>query len=499
MISEESIIQPYRISYTGKPVLWAITALGLGFYILGALFFLYGFLLITIDSFTQFINLGVVAIVSAFIVYILGKFIINRWGMQTLYVYDDYYQLDTRFGEKTRIDFTDLVLIKVIKQNPYTEILPLSSPTIKIITYYKVFNLNSIKFIKTDEMVEFFEEEAKVYDDIFAEFFHRSRYAITRLIFRFTQDTAGIIGLVIVLVFVFMALWGALAMAISPITPYYEHTLFLRNPEYLNFELEGFDQDSAVLAPPSRYFWFGTDFVGRDIFARLVFGTTFTFLIAIAGSAFAIFFILFFGITSAFKGGIYDNIVMRISDALLSFPPFIFLVVFSAFSLGLRAAIPGGFFLIVYIGISIVIWPAGARIIRAEIKEILETEFLLAAKQLGATRWTIFSKHVFPQIIPTVLILFTYQMTDIILGTTLLGFVGFGAESTLIWGSDLSHAIDGLGFLYNWWTVVFPTIFIFLLVFGLTLVSDSLRDNLDPRIRGGIKSMPIELIKELEL
>lgn len=167
--------------------------------------------------------------------------------------------------------------------------------------------------------------------------------------------------------------------------------------------------------------------------------------------------------------------------------------------MSLRGSIQGGFFLAVYIGLAFVTWPMGARIIRAEVQQLMNTEFILASKHLGASKFTLLKKHVIPQISPTIMIIFTYQVSDIIIGTTLLGFIGFASESTLIWGSDLSHALFGFTFLEHWWTVFFPSLFIFLLVFGLTLFSDSVRDNMDPRLIGGIKALPYEIRKEMDL
>jgi len=317
---------------------------------------------------------------------------------------------------------------------------------------------------------------------------------------RITQDTAGLIGFTILVFFSFLALWGGFAQLLVPPNVLFTHTLFLRNPEFGNYDLPDYDSSNIFDHPPNSDFWFGTDWAGRDVFSRVIFGTSFTFLIAIVGSLIGLFFVVFFGFTSAYFGGWYDNVVMRVSDALLTFPPFIFLVLLATVSVPLRVAIPGGYFLAVYTGMAFVTWPLGARIIRAEVKQILTQEYIQAAKHLGSSDFRILYSHVFPKILPTLLIIFSYSFTDIIIGTTILGYIGFSAESTLTWGSDINKAVIFSPNLYFfWWEWLFPTMALFLLVFGLTLFSDSVRDNLDPYLRGGIESVPYEKRLEMDL
>lgn len=480
--------------------LWVVSIIGLSSYLFAIFFIFYGTIILLSDLHRdQYYNLSVASFISAFLIVILGRLIIKKFGIEDLFISDRQIIVSSKFiGTKT-IELSDILYVKIDNINPLLDFLSLTSPSVIVATHKKIYRLKSLKYKDKDGFFEFFREFEKKYQDEFVIFYHKSKGSITRLVSRFTQDTGGIIGLTIIMIFIFLALWGAFAMIISPIGGYNIYTLFLRNPDFLNYELEGYSYLDTVLAPPSKDFWFGTDFAGRDLFARLIFGTSFTFLIAITGAVLSIFFILFFGLISSFNPGWIDNFIMRVSDSLLSFPPFIFLIIFSAASMSLRGSIQGGFFLAVYIGLAFVTWPMGARIIRAEVQQLMNTEFILASKHLGASKFTLLKKHVIPQISPTIMIIFTYQVSDIIIGTTLLGFIGFASESTLIWGSDLSHALFGFTFLEHWWTVFFPSLFIFLLVFGLTLFSDSVRDNMDPRLIGGIKALPYEIRKEMDL
>ncbi|MCE7737211.1 MAG: ABC transporter permease [Candidatus Heimdallarchaeota archaeon] len=492
---------PQGITYfQSMKYLWVITIIGLSSYLFAIFFIFYGTIILLSDVHRDlYYNLSIASFISAFIIVILGRIIVKKFGIEELFINDKQIIIASKFIGTNTIAMSDILYVKIEKINPVLDFLSLTAPSVIVATHKKIFKIKSLKYQDKDGFIEFFREFEMKYQDEFVIFYHKSKGSISRLIFRFTQDTGGVIGLTIIVIFAFLALWGAFAMIISPIGGYNIYTLFLRNPDFLNFELEGYSYEDTVLAPPSADFWFGTDFIGRDLFARLIFGTSFTFLIAITGAVLSIFFILLFGLLSSFNPGWIDNFIMRVSDSLLSFPPFIFLIVFSAASMFLRESIQGGFFLAVYIGMAFVTWPMGARIIRAEVQQLMSSEFILASRHLGASKFTLLRKHVIPQISPTIMIIFTYQVSDIIIGTTLLGFIGFASESTLIWGSDLSHALFGFSFLEHWWTVFFPSLFIFLLVFGLTLFSDSVRDNMDPRLIGGVKALPYEIRKELDL
>ncbi|MCE7735972.1 MAG: ABC transporter permease [Candidatus Heimdallarchaeota archaeon] len=500
--TQDSLINPTKevTNFKSMNYLWVITVIGLSSYLLAIFFIFYGSIILLSDVHRElYYNLSIASIISAFIIIVIGRVIIKKFGIEELFISDRQIIIDIKFiGTKT-IELSEILYVKIEKINPIIDFLSLSSPGVIVGTHKKIYKLKSLKYKDKKRFFDFFEEFERKYHDEFVIYYHKSRSGIKRLILRFTQDTAGVIGLTIILIFAFLALWGAFAMIISPIGRYNVYTLFLRNPDFLNYELEEFSYIDVVLAAPSKDFWFGTDFAGRDLFARLVFGTSYTFMVAITGSVISIIFIMFFGLISSFNPGVTDNIIMRVSDSLLSFPPFIFLIIFSAASISFRGNIQGGLFLAVYIGLAFVTWPMGARIIRAEVQQLLNAEYILASKHLGASKFTLLTKHVIPQISPTILIIFTYQVSDIIIGTTLLGFIGFGSESTLIWGSELSHALFGFSFLEHWWTVLFPSLFIFLLVFGLTLFSDSIRDNMDPRLIGGVNALPYEIRKEMDL
>ncbi len=477
---------------------WLITMIAGLSYILSGIFILFAFLIISdAELINKYLNWVVASIISAILLVYITRLILKYIGAEVFYETEHRITKKIFLSGTKYIDKVDLVHIKLIEPNPATEYLPFSSPVIVFYTHDKIIRLKLYKYQNKNEIYQHYKNMSNYVSDEFAEFYHRSKHNMGKLILRFSQDTPGIIGLSIIIIYVFLALWGAFALLISPPNLMYSHTLFLRNPEFQNYDLDKYTIEEVIWHPPSKDFWFGTDFIGRDLFSRLVYGTTFTFMIAISGSLISMIFILFFGLSSAFFPGVWDNIVTRMSDSLLSFPPFIFLILISAISLPLRVAIPGGYFLAVYTGMAFVTWPLGARMIRTEVIELLNMEYIIASSHLGASRLYILFKHIIPRITHTVLILFSYQFSDIILGTTLLGFIGFGSESTLTWGSDLSHGLYGSNPLSHWWVLFFPSLWIFLLVLGLTLFADSVRDSLDPKLRGGIQMVPYEQRKEL--
>ncbi|MHA2501548.1 MAG: ABC transporter permease [Candidatus Kariarchaeaceae archaeon] len=486
--------------FSPKSFTWLVSVIGfVGYAITGLLLFFSSFILYDAGIRRLFLNWAFAGYISALILLYLSRLLLDRYGVKYIQISKDSITVKSPLARRTTIFKDEIIHVRVIHPNPALSILPLTSPTVLIATYDKIYRYHTARWSDGKGITDTFEDLSEVVHDEFAEYYHRSKTTIYSFLIRMSQDTAGIVGLTIIIVYFFLASWGGFAMLISPIDNGSPYTLFLRNPEFLNGELEGYNYLTSRFHPPNNDFWFGTDFIGRDIFARLVYGTFFTFLIAFTGSLVSIFIVITLGITSAYYGGTWDSIVTRTADALLTFPPFIPLILISTIALPLRLAIQGGYFLAVFTAMSIFTWPLGARLLRSEVNNLLSMDYVIAAKQLGASNSKILFSHVIPKIIPTVMILFTYAFADIVLGTTLLGFIGMDSESTLTWGSDLSKAVNyGDKLKEIWWTVAFPTFWIFFLVFGLHLFSDTVRDTLDPKLRGGEKAVSYEFKEEMD-
>ena len=233
------------------------------------------------------------------------------------------------------------------------------------------------------------------------------------------------------------------------------------------------------LQPMSMEHWFGTDELGRDIFSRLIYGSRITLyivgLVVIIVGPIG----LLVGTTAGYIGGWLDTILMRITDIFLAFPRLILALAFvAALGPGIENAI---------IAIAITAWPPYARIARAETLTIRGTDYIAAAKMQGATTLRIISGHVMPLCISSVIVRLTLDMAGIILTAAGLGFLGLGAQPPLPeWGAMIS---SGRRFLLDqWWVATMPGIAIFVVSLGFNLLGDGLRDVLDPKHQGTVKS-----------
>jgi peptide/nickel transport system permease protein len=230
------------------------------------------------------------------------------------------------------------------------------------------------------------------------------------------------------------------------------------------------------LLSPSFAHWFGTDQVGRDIFSRLVFGTRYTLGASLAVCLIAATTATAVAVVSGYFGGVVDLAVQRVVDAWIAFPVFILLIaLISLLGPDLKNVI---------IVLSIAMAGGMSRIIRSNVLAVKEATYVEAARLIGATHIRVIVFHVLPQITPLVLILASIQLGTVVLALAALGFLGFGIPPPAPeWGSMLSgRARD---FMYSApWLAFFPGVAITLAVLSLNLFFDSVRDVIDPRMRG---------------
>lgn len=260
-------------------------------------------------------------------------------------------------------------------------------------------------------------------------------------------------GLVLVLLFVLCAIFS----------PWIAH----QDPAHLNLAMR--------LSPPSRAHWFGTDELGRDIFARVVYGSRISMLVGISVVAGSLFFGLILGSIAGYYGGGIDcffNIVVM--NAFLSFPGILLAIAFVAF-LG-----PGLFNLILALVIGG--WVGYARLVRAQVLAVREREFVEAARALGASDWRIIVRHILPNIIQPVIVQAAIGMAGAVLAEATMSFLGLGVPPPVAsWGSMLN---DGRSHLFDApHLVLFPAVAVMLAVLSFNFIGDALRDYLDPRSR----------------
>jgi peptide/nickel transport system permease protein len=231
---------------------------------------------------------------------------------------------------------------------------------------------------------------------------------------------------------------------------------------------------SERLSPPSTIHFFGTDEMGRDILSRVMHGARISLrigvlVIVIAGGLGALI-----GAVAGYQGKQTDNIIMRVMDVILSFPPLVLAMAMAA-ALGpnLNNAI---------VAVAFVMIPKFARMVRGEALAVKERQFIAAARASGAGTLWIILHHILPNCFSSVIVLGTLILGETILIAASLSFIGLGAQPpTPEWGAMISVGRKFL--MEQWWYPTFPGLFILVTVIGFNILGDSLRDVLDPRIR----------------
>jgi len=231
-----------------------------------------------------------------------------------------------------------------------------------------------------------------------------------------------------------------------------------------------------TLQQPNKTFWLGTDALARDVYSRTVYGARVSLLVGLGAIGLSISLATIIGVLSGYFGGVFDTIVQRFVDAMMSIPWLVFMLTIMAI-LG-----PGMGNVILALGI---LGASGnSRTIRSAVIAIKESEYLLAARAIGCKKWVILLYHVLPNVASPIIVVATLGLGGIILIEAALSFLGFGVPPpSPSWGRALSG--DGLDYmLQNPGLAIFPGLAIAAAVFGFNMFGDALRDLLDPRLRG---------------
>jgi peptide/nickel transport system permease protein len=273
-----------------------------------------------------------------------------------------------------------------------------------------------------------------------------------RAIRRFKRSKGALLALAVIAIFVGAAI---LAPLISPYDP----------------DLQTW---TAVRKAPSALHWFGTDDVGRDVLARVIFGARASLLAGVISVAIALLIGVPVGLISGYLGGFIDALFSRITDALLACPFLILAIAFAAFlgpSLGNAM-----------IAIGITTTPIFIRLTRGQVMAVKVEDYVEAARAVGNPHWRIALVHILPNILPALLVQATLSIAAAIIAEAALSFLGLGQQPPApSWGSMLNAAQR---FLVNApWMAIWPGLAIFLTVLSFNLVGDGLRDALDPRSR----------------
>lgn len=233
---------------------------------------------------------------------------------------------------------------------------------------------------------------------------------------------------------------------------------------------------ASINEPPDSEYLLGTDRVGRDVLSRVIYGARISLLVAfvavIVGDALG----AMWGIASGYLGGKFDIYSQRLVELLLSFPTLILAMVLL---LGLGA---GVFTVIVAIAITRI--PLSVRVIRSVSLSVKENSYIEAARAIGASDLRVMALHIAPQCLAPWLVLVTAQLGGVIVLEASLGFLGVGVPApTATWGNMLGGAVAAT-LKPEWWLVIFPGVAITITVLAFNLFGDSIRDALDPKLRG---------------
>ncbi len=228
------------------------------------------------------------------------------------------------------------------------------------------------------------------------------------------------------------------------------------------------------LQAPNIHAVLGTDDLGRDVFARIVYGARISLLVGFVAVGIATLVGIVLGAVAGYYGGWADIIIMRFVDIMLCFPSFFLILAVIAF------LEPSIWNIMIIIGLTG--WMGVARLVRAEFLSLRERDFVLAVRSLGASDLRIIMRHILPNALSPVLVSAALGIAGAILTESALSFLGIGVQPpTPSWGNMLIAGKQTLG--TAWWLSVFPGLAILLTVLGYNLLGEGLRDALDPRLK----------------
>ena len=262
----------------------------------------------------------------------------------------------------------------------------------------------------------------------------------------------SIVSIVVILLFVLGAIFAPL------LTPYAYDAVSL----------------SERLMPPSPAHLFGTDEVGRDVLTRMLYGSRMSLLIGIIPTMLSMAIGTLIGMIAGYFGGKVDTVIMRVADIVMSFPSMLLAMVVM-YTLG------GGTFN-VFLTMAFVGWAGVARVVRSETLKLKESEYVEAARIMGVRRFRIIARHILPNCLPTIIVLFTLDIPAAILTESSLSFLGMGVQPpSASWGLMVNA---GRAFLYHApWLCFAPCLAIMVIVLAFNYLGDGLRDVLDPHLQ----------------
>ncbi|MDA0353479.1 MAG: ABC transporter permease [Chloroflexi bacterium] len=228
------------------------------------------------------------------------------------------------------------------------------------------------------------------------------------------------------------------------------------------------------LEAPSKEHWFGTTRAGHDIYARIVWGARLSLIVGLGASAIAVGLGVLVGVTSGFYRGPFDLVTQRLIDALQAFPGLVLLLLLVQVA---EPSVRNAVFAMGVVGV-----PTATRIVRSSTLVVQSTDYVEAARSLGASNPRILLQHILPNIASTVLIAFSIGIGAYILFEATISFLGVGPRGVVSWGKMVNEGRASLEF--HQWLTVFAGGAISTVVIAFSFLGDAIRDVLDPRLRG---------------
>lgn len=277
---------------------------------------------------------------------------------------------------------------------------------------------------------------------------------------RFVRNKAAMAGLIILLLVALFAAFG-------------NHFAVWTNEE-IDFNVMG---SAATMGMPSveNGHYFGTDDLGRDLYARTVQATQVSLMVGVVGAAIAVIVGTLYGATAGYVGGRTDQMMMRTVDILMSIP-YMFVLILLLVMFGRSVAM-------LFLGIGLISWLDMSRIVRGQTLTLKNREFIEAARAIGVPTWKIILRHIVPNLLGVVAVYATLLVPLMILTESFISFLGLGVQEPLTsWGALISEGARTISFGTQW-QLAFPLFFFVITLFGFFFVGDGLRDALDPKDR----------------